>query len=188
MRALTSACPKSLSGRLCSVVDGVTKISPTDNFFDYVTPSAVLLVAFNRAEQLKVLISHVRRVKPPTVYVVIDGPRSANEAAAVAATRDAVAAIDWTTDVRTRFRPKNIGCQKSVMDAVSWFLGEQRHGIVLEEDVVPTTSFFRFCDEMLARYENEPSAQAVCGVNLVPPSFVPSDCDYRLSIMGFNRP
>lgn len=150
----------------------------------YRASNAVLLVAFNRPERLNALIEHIRRVAPPTVYVVVDGPRHADEVPAVEATRAAVTAIDWTTDVHTRFRPQNVGCRESVIDAVSWFLHEQQQGIVLEEDVAPTTSFFRFCDEMLDQYAHESSAQAVCGVNLVPPSFVPDNSDYRLSIMG----
>jgi hypothetical protein len=50
-----------------------------------------------------------------------------------------------------------------VEEAISWFLAEVPEGIILEDDCVPSPSFFVFADEMLERYRDEPSVMHVAG-------------------------
>jgi hypothetical protein len=52
-----------------------------------------------------------------------------------------------------------------VADAISWFFSEQTEGIILEDDCVPHVDFFRYCDEMLARYRDDRRVMAVSGDN-----------------------
>lgn len=44
--------------------------------------------------------------------------------------------------------------------------------IILEDDCLPTISFFRFCDEMLEKYKNEKSISMVSGYNYHGTSFI----------------
>ncbi len=85
-------------------------------------PTPVLLLAYNRPDLLGDLIDALRPIAPGLVYVAVDCPKPGDDAdtARVQATRDAVAGIDWTRDVRTRFRPVNVGLRASVSDAVTW--------------------------------------------------------------------
>lgn len=148
------------------------------------TEVPVLVIAFNRPDHLRVLLDRLREVRPQHVFVAIDGARDGrpDEAERVQACRDLVAAIDWTSDVRTLFQDSNLGCGMGVSTAISWFFSQVDAGIILEDDIIPHPTFFPFCAELLDRYAADERVFAVSGCNFVPPAFQsrPQDA-YRFS-------
>lgn len=131
---------------------------------------SVLVLGFNRPRQLSALIDRLREVEAPKVYVAIDGPRVANQRdqETVKQCRDLVENIDWTPDIHVRFPEHNLGCGLAVSSAIEWFLAEEERGIVLEDDVLASTSFFPYCSRLLDRYADCDQVVAVNGHNLVP--------------------
>ncbi len=131
----------------------------------------MLLLAYNRPELLKNLVEGLRPLAPQLVYVVVDGPKPGDpsDAERVRAVQDAVAAIDWTTDVHTRFRPVNLGLRASVADAVTWATAEHGQVIVMEDDVVPGPHAVAYLEHMLERYRDDERVFHVSGYNVVPP-------------------
>ena len=144
----------------------------------------VLVVAFNRPEHFAALLGRLRETRPPHLYVAIDGPRPNNrhDQEAVKACQDLVSTIDWDAEVRTRFQESNLGCGLGVSTAISWFFSNEERGIILEDDVLPQSSFFEFCSQLLDRYAMDERVLAVSGCNFVPPEFqeAPS-LSYRFS-------
>ena len=51
----------------------------------------------------------------------------------------------------------------AVSGAISWFFENVNEGIILEDDCVPTPSFYRFCTEILRYYHDEPRVMHVSG-------------------------
>jgi hypothetical protein len=145
--------------------------------------TAVLVIGFNRPEHLERVLERVREAQPPRVYVAIDGPRNEAEAGSVDACRDVARKIDWAP-TELRLRDTNLGCQRGVIDAVSWMLSREPEGIVVEDDSVPDLSFFRFCDEMLERYRDHGRILAISGESRVPTQVAPTDASYRFTYMG----
>jgi hypothetical protein len=143
----------------------------------------ILVIAFNRPDHLTQLVDRLRRTRPGRVYVAIDGPRPDRPADAelVQRTRDAVGAIDWPCEVRTLFQDGNLGCGVGVSTAISWFLGHEERGIILEDDILPRDSFFPFCSELLDRYQDDDRVLAISGCNFVPPEAVSAAGPYRFS-------
>jgi hypothetical protein len=143
----------------------------------------LLLIAFNRPEQFAQLIERLRETRPQRIYIAIDGPRLGNEsdAISVAATRQLVSTIDWTSDVLTLFQEKNLGCGMGVSTAINWFFSHEERGIILEDDILPRESFFEFCSELLDRYAGDPHVLAISGCNFVPPEHLSSPGSYRFS-------
>ncbi len=80
-------------------------------------------------------------------------------------------AVDWPCEVKTLFREKNLGCKNGVSRGIGWFFDHEHEGIILEDDVLPVSTFFEFCDEMLDRYRNEDRVSMVSGCNLVSKNF-----------------
>ena len=145
---------------------------------------AVLVIGFNRPHLLATLIDHLREIRPPRVYVSIDGPRDGHptDPDAVEACRMLVQSIDWVTDVRTRFPETNLGCGVAVSSAIEWFLTHEERGIVLEDDVVPHPTFHAYCTAMLDRYADDERVVSINGHNLVPPRGQSrSDLPYRFA-------
>ncbi len=130
-----------------------------------VTP--VLLVIFNRPDTTRQVFERIRAARPRELFVAADGPRPgrADDAERCAAARAIVARVDWDCEVRTLFRDVNTGLKRAVASSIDWFFGEVSEGIVLEDDCLPSPSFFSFCQELLARYRDDERVMQISGNN-----------------------
>lgn len=118
----------------------------------------IIITAFNRADHVVEAMKTIRDYKPERLYLACDGPRANKEGEqeAVLATRKAMLeAVDWTCEVKTLFREKNLGCAQAMNGAISWFFEQEEYGIICEDDVVISTDFFLLCEDLLPRYANE---------------------------------
>lgn len=143
----------------------------------------VLLVAYNRPERFKQLISSLRNSKPPTVLIAIDGPKPGNlvDIKRVSEVRCLVNEIDWTDDVEVRVRPHNFGLRAAMVDAISWGISMKGRLIIVEDDVVVGPNFLEFCNIALDKYESNPRIGQINGWNQVPHGLIDrnlrkSDC------------
>lgn len=128
----------------------------------------VLLLIFNRSAQALQVLEAIRQQQPAQLFIAADGPREnkPGETELCHATRDAVLHhIDWPCEVKTLFRPRNLGCGKAVSSAISWFFEEVEEGIILEDDCLPDSSFFTFCSELLERYRLDEKIMHIGGSN-----------------------
>ena len=130
--------------------------------------TAVLFLVFNRPDTTAQVFDAIRKAQPPRLYVAADGPRAdrAGEAERVARVREITAAVDWPCEVKTLFRGENLGCKYAVSGGISWFFDHEEQGIILEDDCLPSQSFFWFCEEMLKRYREDESIMAITGTNI----------------------
>ena len=109
----------------------------------------------------------IREAKPPRLYVAADGPRADNpaEAEKVKQVRRIATQVDWDCEVKTLFRDNNLGCKYAVSGSVDWFFENEEEGIILEDDCLPSQSFFWFCEELLDRYRNDMRIMIISGYN-----------------------
>ena len=134
----------------------------------YEVKTPILLIVFRRADLVTLVLEELRSVRPCKLYVAADGPRPgvATEPAECEAVRRAVVeGIDWPCEVRLRFRDANLGVQDGVVDAINWVFSTEEQAIILEDDILPTVDFFRFCDELLDRYRADSQVAAICGTS-----------------------
>lgn len=128
--------------------------------------TAVLFLVFNRFDTTKQVFEAIRQAKPPRLYIAADGARESREGEKekVEAVRNHVLSnIDWACEVKTLFREENLGCKVAVSSAITWFFSNEEMGIILEDDCLPTQSFFWFCDELLERYKDEEKIYLISG-------------------------
>lgn len=129
----------------------------------------VLFLTFNRPQHTLAVLQHLRELEPAVLYVHCDGPRAehADDISKVAAVRTMIEQqIDWPCKVHTLFRSVNLGLRAGVYDAINWFFTQETEGIILEDDCVPDPTFFRFCQEMLTQYRDDPQIMHIGGSNL----------------------
>ena len=106
--------------------------------------TAVLFLLFNRPDTTSKVFEKIRQIKPQRLYVASDGPRESyyGEIEKVKSVREIIKKIDWSCEVKTLFREKNLGCKKAVSSAISWFFNYEEQGIILEDDCLPHIDFF----------------------------------------------
>lgn len=130
------------------------------------TPVAFLI--FNRPDTTERVFNEIARAKPPKLLVVADGPRAARsgEAEQCAKTRAIIDRVDWNCEVLTNYADTNMGCKARVASGIDWIFSQVEECIILEDDCLPEPTFFRFCEEMLVRYRDNPRVGMVSGGNL----------------------
>ncbi len=129
--------------------------------------TAVLFLVFNRPTVTARVFQAIRNARPPRLYIAADGPRFGREGEAerCAAVRRIATDIDWPCEVKTLFRSQNLGCKRAVSEGISWFFEHEEQGIILEDDCLPNTSFFFFCEDLLNRYKSEERVWVITGDN-----------------------
>jgi len=134
--------------------------------------SPVLLIAFNRPHTTAQVFDAIRKAQPPRLYVAVDGPRPdrPHEIDLCNQVREIVSQVDWPCTLATLFRTSNLGCRDGATSAIDWFFEHEPEGIILEDDCLPHPDFFRYCDELLARYRDNPRIMTIGGSNLLPDS------------------
>lgn len=129
----------------------------------------VLLIIFNRPETTKRVFDAIRRAKPPRLYIAADGPRSGVETDITRCeeARKIVNEVDWDCEVKTLFRQRNLNCGIAPSSAFTWFFEHEEEGIILEDDCLPSQSFFWYCQELLERYRNDTRVMHIGGNNFL---------------------
>jgi len=129
--------------------------------------TAVLFMAFNRPATTEKVFDAIRKAKPTKLYLSVDGPRRdvEGEIAQVEKVQNIVSNIDWPCEVKKLFRKENKGCKNAVSGAISWFFEHEEMGIILEDDCLPSQSFFPYCSELLERYKNDLRVAQISGFN-----------------------
>ena len=143
--------------------------------------TAVLFLVFNRPDTTRQVFEAIRKAKPPRLYVAADGPREGKlgEVELIKEVRTIATAVDWPCEVKTLFRDKNLGCKVGVSSAITWFFEQEEQGIILEDDCLPSPSFFKFCEIMLDKYRENKSVWMIAGFNPHQPGI--SSSEYFMS-------
>ena len=130
----------------------------------------ILLVVFNRPKYTELVFDAIRKQKPVKLFIAADGPRAGNleDAEKCREVRRIVSNIDWSCEVKTLFRDKNLGFSEGERTAFEWFFDNVEEGIILEDDGLPHPDFFRFASEMLAKYRYNDQVMMITGNNFVP--------------------
>ena len=126
----------------------------------------ILFVIFNRKDIALKSFNSIRQAKPGRLFIACDGPRTENEAEKVRLTREAILnAIDWDCDVQTLFQDRNLGCGQGVYTAINWFFDNVENGIILEDDCIAESTFFRYAGELLEKYKDDQRIGMIAGFN-----------------------
>ena len=143
----------------------------------------VLLIGFNRPDNMGKVFEQIRKSQPEVLYIAVDGARDnkPGETDRCKECQSFAQKVDWPCDVHTLFRDKNVGCALGVSGAISWAFESTERLIILEDDCVPQESFFAFCDEMLEKYNGDTRIWQVCGRSYHPGSRFFEKSDYVFS-------
>lgn len=127
----------------------------------------VLFLVFNRAEKTQQVFDVIKSVKPKKFYIFADGPRDRfpEDIEKCKKVRSIVSQIDWDCNVKYQFHEKNLGCSLAGVTAWDWLFSQEKEMIFLEDDGVPSHSFFWYCQELLEKYENSHNIGYITGMN-----------------------
>ena len=127
----------------------------------------VLFLIFNRPDTTRRVFQKIREAKPSRLYIACDGPRAHNkhDIKKIKRVKKITTNIDWPCKVKTLFRDKNLGCKKAVSQSITWFFNKEKQGIILEDDCVPSKSFFLYCEKFLNVFYKNKKIWSISGYN-----------------------
>ena len=125
----------------------------------------VVLLGFNRPDMTSRVFEAIRQVRPEQLLLVMDGPRTdvSADAELVRKTRQVCQIVDWPCAVTEIFSPVNLGLKRRISSGLDEVFQTVDRAIILEDDCVPDHSFFRFAEEMLDRFLDQPRVGLVSG-------------------------
>jgi hypothetical protein len=128
----------------------------------------VLLIGFNRPENTIKVLEAISKVKPKKLYVHLDSPRENNidDNLKCLLVQKLFYSLNWECELLMKISDKNLGCTIACTNAIDWFFDNEEEGIILEDDCVPSQSFFLFCSELLNRYRYNHEIGIISGSNL----------------------
>lgn len=132
---------------------------------EYRCKTPVLMIFFNRPGAFEKVFEKVRESKPYTLILAQDGARNEEDLIGIEACRQITSRIDWECKVIRDFSETNLGCGVRPCSAISNALKLFESVIILEDDCIPSASFFRYCDELLERYQNDDRVAYISGLN-----------------------
>ncbi len=142
----------------------------------------ILLVTFNRPDLTRCIINELSILRPKLLYFVSDGARPGNDQDRVSVneTRELLNLVNWPCTIHKLFRVQNLGCKQSVSQAITWFFSKVEFGIILEDDCLPSLSFFYYCQELLHKFRNNAHIGLITGQSHYS-NFVKFNSDYSYS-------
>jgi len=129
----------------------------------------LLFIVFNRPDTTQVVFEAIRKAKPQKLYIAADGarPNVKSDEENCEKVKAIVSKVDWDCDVKTLFREKNLNCGKAPSSAMTWLFENEEEGIILEDDCLPSSSFFLFCQELLDYYRDDTRVMHIGGNNFL---------------------
>lgn len=127
----------------------------------------VALIFFNRPEPLEKVFEQIKLAKPSKLYLIQDGARKSNSKDEInmEKCRNIVSDIDWECEVYRNYAKENLSTGMRIYSGISWAFENEDRLVILEDDCVPSQSFFIFCEELLEKYKNDERINMISGMN-----------------------
>jgi hypothetical protein len=118
--------------------------------------TAVLLITYKRIDTTKSVFEAIKLAKPPRLYIASNigfDDRSNQDVFKVRSFLES--SVDWNCEVYKLYRSRHLSAKDSISSAIDWFFDNEKMGIILEDDCLPSQSFFLFCENLLNKYKDD---------------------------------
>lgn len=134
----------------------------------FITP--ILLITFNRPDHVRQVLAEILKQEPQELYICQDGAREGNDMDRIKCqeVRDVINELTSAYAIEhknfalhTLYQEKNLGCGPGPAAGITWFFEHVEMGIIMEDDCMPHSDFFAFCEDMLNRYNENSTVQFI---------------------------
>ena len=108
----------------------------------------------------------LKKARPSILFVTSDGGRNEKEWEIIRKHRKMFdEEIDWQCTVYNLYMEENKGLYGMGKYRTELIWSTVDRCIMLEDDVLPAVSYFRYCAELLEKYKDDPRVSCICGMN-----------------------
>jgi len=132
----------------------------------YLVDVPVCIKIWIRPELQRKQFEVIKKVKPSVLFLCSDGGRTSEESLLIEQSRKMFdSEIDWECTVHKMYESSNLGMYTMGLKNHAWIWSNVDRCIILEDDILPTESFFYYCAELLEKYKNDERISVICGMN-----------------------
>ena len=136
------------------------------NLKPYLVDVPVKVNVWIRPECQKKQFEVLRQARPSILFVQSDGGRDEKEWAAIRENRRLFdEQIDWVCTVYRLYEEENLGLYTMGTKVKNFIWDHVDRCVFLEDDHIPSVSFFRYCAELLEKYKDDLRIDRICGMN-----------------------
>lgn len=137
--------------------------------YDSLIDVPVAVNFFNRPQTFKYVFECIKEARPSKLFLISDGPRDNNpsDKQNVERCRQIADNIDWNCEIHRYYNERNKGLFHTYFDSMSEVFKIVDRCIFLEDDIVVSRSFFRYCKDTLDKYENDLRISFISGMNVM---------------------
>lgn len=126
----------------------------------------VAVIIYRRPQLTERVLSRVFEAGPSRLFVIADGPEDLpSERKIVEATRAVVEKFPWSCEVTRFYSDENLGLRERVLSGLDAVFDVEPSAIILEDDCLPSASFFEFASEALIHFQEDSRISLVSGSN-----------------------
>jgi hypothetical protein len=127
--------------------------------------SAILIIFYNRPKNTKKLLELLKKISFLKIYIKIDGWKNIKDKKNVDLVFKYVEKFKkkFKNKIKIKKEKNNLGLQKNILTAVDWVLEKEDRFIFLEDDHIPSETFFYFCEKFLKLYNNDDKVMQIKG-------------------------
>ncbi len=142
----------------------------------------ILFLTYKRFDTAEKVFNSIKKSRPRKLYFVSNAPKNNDleEYKKICKVRSLIEQVDWDCNLITLFRDEYLDVKKSITSSIDWFFSLEEKGIILEDDCVPSQTFYPFCQNLLDYYENDEEVFSIGGCCFFEDLDLP-DNEYRFS-------
>lgn len=108
----------------------------------------------------------LKQARPSIIFLQSDGGRNEKEWEAIRKNREIFETeVDWDCKIYKIYEETNQGLYTMGRKVREFIWQHVDRCIMLEDDILPSVSFFQYCAELLERYKDDERINVICGMN-----------------------
>lgn len=127
----------------------------------------VILFTFIKSNALVAVLNSISAYKPQSLYIVTDLPRNEMDEGYQEVIRNIILSYKNKINIVTVSPTTHLGISKIVDFGLDTIFQSEDRLIILEDDTIPSLSFFDFCNLALNKYQDDRSISSIMGTNLL---------------------
>jgi len=133
----------------------------------------VLILCYDRPDLLTVLLRILEKYNVNNIYISQDGYSGDNHLIIKRhnEVKKIIKKFGNQKKIKTNFFKKNLGKQIAPPKGIDWFFKNVNKGIILEDDTIPSKTFFNFCEKLLKLHKNDKKIFQICGSGTLSKNF-----------------
>ena len=125
----------------------------------------LLIISYNRPDKLKQVLDNIDLNYINNIFFYNNFYRYNSDKKKIEECRALIKKYRFTGTKYYLFNEKHLNVKDSIFKAIDWFFNYSKEGIILEDDIIPSRSFYFYCSKLLDRYRKNKKIFHISGFN-----------------------